>query len=135
MNKRIIFIMLTMIIAVACAKKDETSFSNSLTFGTGVNASNFTLTGISDSFPSETSVNFRLESESDMGGSMVRISFINNSTGVETFYDRPATQDYGHIMISNFYGLNVGSYTATGILVTGNKIVATANITIISSNL
>jgi hypothetical protein len=135
MNKRMIFIMLTMMLAVACTKKDEASFTNSLTFGTGVNASNFTLTGTSNSFQSGTTIYFRLESESDMAGSTVKISFINNSTGVETFYERPATQDYGHIMISNFNGLNAGTYTATGILVTGNKIVANALITIIPASL
>lgn len=123
----IIFALL--LLATGCEKDDSPSdtFSNSLTLGTGLNPANlFELTGEGTSFAASSLVYFRLESKEDMAGSPVRINIKSGGTDIDNF-DYPVLQDYGHIYLASFIAPAAGNYTATGILTTGNKSVATIN--------
>jgi hypothetical protein len=133
--KKIFLLLLIALSVVSCSKKSEVSssgYTNKLAFGTGLNPSNlFELVGVGTSFPVSGLIWFRLESADDMAGSKVRIQ-IKNSSGIlfESPPDFDNSQSYGHIFLSAFSGPSVaGSYTATGILVTGNKTIATLNFT------
>jgi hypothetical protein len=133
MKKLTGLLLLVLILAGACAKKDSSStseFSNSLKLGTGMNASNFTLTGEGTVFQHGTAIYFRLESGNDMGGSTVRISVNKVGTSDYVNHDYPALQSYGHITMSSFSVSDPGSYTATGILLTGNVTVASISFTV-----
>lgn len=134
--KKILFLLLISFVAVSCSKKsdDTTSssgYSNSLTLGTGVNYSNFTLTGAGTSFSKNSTIYFRLESSDDMAGSKVRLVFYKgDGTYYSTAPDYDNPQSYGHIFISGFSLPDAGSFKVTGILVTGNKTIASANFTL-----
>ena len=132
--KKIFFLLLITMAVISCSKKsDSTSneFSNKLTLGTGINPNNlFELTGVGTSFTVSTTIYFRLESADDMGSSAVRLK-IDQQDGTPIFtQDYPSLQSYGHIFLSNFTITRAGSYTATGILVTGLKTVASINFTV-----
>lgn len=121
----IIFAIL--LLAIGCEKDDSPSdtFSNSLTLGTGLNPSNlFELTGEGTSFPAGSQIYFRLESKEDMAGSPVRINIKAAGSDIDNI-DYPVLQEYGHIYLSSFTAPEPGNYTATGILTTGNKTIAT----------
>lgn len=121
----IIFALL--LLATGCEKDDSPSdtFSNSLTLGTGLNPSNlFELTGEGTVFPAGSLIYFRLESKEDMAGFPVRINIKAAGTDIENL-DFPAIQEYGHIYLSSFVAPAPGNYTATGILTSGNKSIAT----------
>ncbi len=114
-------------------KSDSTSneFSNKLTLGTGLNPNNlFELTGAGTSFTASTAIYFRLESADDMAGSAVRLKIDQQDGTPISSQDYPSLQSYGHIYLSNFTITRTGSYTATGILVTGLKTVASINFTV-----
>jgi len=126
------FLLIAMLLVVACDKDDEsesTTWKNALTFGTGTDGTNFTLDGESTTFPAGT-IYFRLESKEDMAGSPVRIVITDLSTGEVLTYDYPVLQNYGHIYLSALVVPTSGSYRATGILTTGNITVASINLTI-----
>ena len=132
-----VFVLLfaLMMVFSACEKSDdsesESEFTNKIELGTGVNQTNpFILTGIGTTFSANATIYFRLESKDDMGGSTVKIQ-VNKSDGSSyASWNYPAAQSYGHIMVSSFRITDAGSYTVTGILVTGNKTVASINIVI-----
>jgi hypothetical protein len=134
--KKILYLLVISLAVISCTKKsDDTTtsqYSNKLTFGTGLNQSNpFELTGTGTNFPVSGLVYFRLESSDDMGGSKVRIRITKpDGTEFETPPDFDNPQSYGHIFISGFSVPSVaGTYTATGILVTGTKTIATSPLT------
>lgn len=127
--------MLALALALAFAGCDEDdssdSFSNQLTLGTGLNGNNaFELVGEGTVFPAGSLIYFRLESKDDMNGSMVRIRIQNLGTATTQDFDYPALQDYGHIYLSSFTIPAAGSYSATGILISGNKTIASINFTL-----
>jgi hypothetical protein len=132
--KKLLFVILSGLILVACSKKSEdttSEFSNSLKFGTGLNPSNlFLLTGEGTVFPKLTSIYFRLESQDDMAGSAVKIQVNKSDGSIYNSYTFPSIQSYGHIYLTSFSIPDAGNYTATGILVTGNKTIATQSLTI-----
>jgi hypothetical protein len=133
--KKIFFLLLITLAVVSCSKKSDstssTVFTNQLTLGTGLNPGNlFELTGVGTSFTPSTAIYFRLESAVDMAGSAVRLK-IDQQDGTPIFsrdYSNPSS--YGNIFLSNFTITRTGSYTATGILVTGLKTVASINFTV-----
>jgi hypothetical protein len=136
MKKLTGLLLLIIILAVACAKKDDTSstkdeFSNSLKLGTGMNAANFTLTGEGIVFPQQSTIYFRLESKDDMAGSPVEINIsLAGSSTVYGHYDYPSLQSSGHIYMAALVIPGTGNFTATGILTTGNKTIASVNFTV-----
>lgn len=133
MKKLTGFLLLIIILAVACDKKDDSTtdeFSNSLKLGTGMNASNFTLTGEGTVFPEGSAIYFRLESKDDMAGSPVRITLKKNGTNESENYDYPSVQSYGHIYMSAIAVADPGNYTATGILLTGSKTIASISFSV-----
>lgn len=88
-------------------------------------STNFTMIG------SSINLYFRLESKDDMAGSSVQTK-IEKSTSSgyshqQTFtFENP--QSYGHIMLSSFsHSFGKGEFRASGILVNGNKFVASIN--------
>ncbi len=130
--KKIIFLVISGLLLVACSKKSEDSeFSNSLAFGTGLNPSNlFELVGQGTIFPASSTIYFRLESQEDMAGSSVMIKLNHLDGSLYNSYTFPSIQSYGHIYLTGFSVPDAGSYTAIGILVTGNKTVASQSLTI-----
>ena len=131
--KTLVGCMLALALALAGCDQDDSSdtFTDQISLGSGLNSSNlFELTGEGTVFPAGSLIYFRLESKVDMNGSMVRIRIQNLGTAVTQDFDYPALQDYGHIYLSSFSILTAGNYSATGILVSGNKTVATINFTL-----
>ena len=130
--KKLTGLLMVIILITSACEKDSSSddFSNSLKLGTGINSSNFTLNGEGTVFLQGTTISFRLESKDDMAGSPVRISI--NQVGLAIFvdYDFPSIQSYGHIYMSSFNAPMPGNYTATGILTSGNKTIATIDFTV-----
>jgi hypothetical protein len=123
-----------------CKKDDDatspTQYTNKLTLGTGMNATNFTLTGEGTTFTrvgGSAMISYRLESAADYGGAGVSIK-IEKSTGssyttVGTYaYANP--QNYGHIIMSAFAVADAGSYRATGLLTASSATVATTTFTV-----
>ena len=132
--KKISVLLLLTIVAISCSKKSDdttTSYANKITLGTGFSSTNFfELSGVGTTFPALSNIYFRLESTDDMGGSTVRIK-IDKQDGIPfDSQDYPNPQSYGHILLSNFMVDTPGNYKATGILLTGNKTVASINFTI-----
>jgi hypothetical protein len=113
----------------------DNGFSNKLLLGTGQNATNpFNLTGQGTSFTgAPLALYWRLESKDDMAGSQVTIDIKKLTGGTyvahmsQTFAN---PQSYGHIMVSAVTIDSVGSFRATGILVTGNKIISSVDFTV-----
>jgi hypothetical protein len=114
--------------------KDDNEFSNKLTLGTGLNQSNlFELTGIGTTFTAPATIFFRLESEADMAGSdiTIRIDIKEGDEYVEfTSFPFDNPQSFGHIFLSSFSLAEGGQFKATGILVTGNKEIASKEFTV-----
>jgi hypothetical protein len=85
------------------------SFSDSLTFGTGIGGNGFDLVGEDTTFSLQDLVggrlSFRLESEADIDSRFVRLYF-NDISNV----DFSAPQTYGHIFLSSFPVLYPGTY-------------------------
>jgi hypothetical protein len=119
-----------------CTKSPTSSdFSNKLGLGTGLNPANlFQLSGEGTSFTgAPVSIYFRLESKDDMGGSAVRIAIAKmagSSYVADTSFTFQNPQSYGHIFLSSFTLSTAGSYQATGVLVTGNKTIASKAFTV-----
>jgi hypothetical protein len=114
---------------VGCTKSPTGSdFSNKLGLGTGLNPANlFQLIGEGTSFAAPATIYFRLESKDDMGGSAVKIAIakmVGSSYVADTSFTFQNPQSYGHIFLSTFTLGSAGSYQATGVLIAGNKTVA-----------
>jgi hypothetical protein len=128
--KKLIGLALFILAAAGGCGGGGDSFSDSLALGTGMNPSNFTLTGETDTFTGTPQIYFRLESAKDMNGSSVQIEIEQQLLGganvVDTLtYQNP--QSYGHILMSSFpHNYGQGNFRVTGTLVTGNHTVATA---------
>lgn len=134
-----IFIIAVMFILSSCKKDDSSTaaqYTNKITLGTGMNASNFTLTGEGSVFTrasSAATIYYRLESAADLGGAGVSIK-IEKQTGstysvVQTYaYSNP--QNYGHIIMSAFNVTDVGSYRATGLLTSSSTVIAATTFTV-----
>jgi hypothetical protein len=131
---------LLLVSLMAGCKKDDSStssdqFTDNLKLGTGINAAAMTISGETTTFPATANnmIYWRLESKDDMAGSSVSIKIEKNVNGtfstVQT-YPFPNPQSYGHIMLSAFPWSTAGSYRATGILVAGNKTVASRDFTV-----
>ncbi len=133
MKKLFSFVILALTIA-GCSKSsdDNTSeFSNKLQFGTGLNPSNlFELVNMGTVFPRSTQIYFRLESQDDMGGSDIMLQIKKSDGSVYNSFTYASIQSYGHIFLTAFVIPDAGNYTAYGILVTGNKTVASSPLTI-----
>ena len=132
------FLLLTALLLLSlvtgCKKEDSGTssdqFTDNLKLGTGMNASNFSLTGEGSTFTATPNnvIYWRLESKDDMAGSAVTIKIEKNVNGTFTAsasfpFSNP--QSYGHIMMSAFPWSTAGSYRATGILTATSKTVAT----------
>jgi hypothetical protein len=118
---------------ISCEKNPASNdgFKDSLTLGTGM--SGFTLTGASTTFTrigGSLQLYWRLESAADMAGSDVTITITPVSGGSPVSQTYAHLQSYGHIMLSSINVTAAGSYRATGILVTGNKTVASVDFTV-----
>ena len=123
------------IILLACmgcnggsSSDSDSDFKNSLTLGTG--RVGFVISGETTTFSNNQLIYWRLESETDMGGSSVEIVITKDGAqvGSATF---PSAQSYGHIMLSQFsHTYGPGNFRATGKLVTGNKTVAYKDYTV-----
>jgi len=141
--KKILFI--TFLISLSgilssCKKSSTTDtssgFSNSLQLGTGMNASNFTLTGTGTPFYAGQTIYFRIESSDDMPGSSVKIHIDTNNNGTYIAFKDftfPNPQNTGHLLISSFTINSPGTFKATGILVNGNKTIGSVNFTEIAT--
>ncbi|MBU2446013.1 MAG: hypothetical protein KJ666_10670 [Bacteroidetes bacterium] len=136
--KRKIFVLLLISVFLSSSdcKKDESptgsEFQNKLTLGTGMTG--FVLVGESTSFTmigSSLNLYFRLEAKDDMAGSNVQIKIEKSTTSGyshQQTFTFEATQSYGHIMLSSFgHTFGKGEFKASGILVNGNKFVASIN--------
>jgi hypothetical protein len=131
--------MLFLSLMAGCKKDDASTnsdqFTDNLKLGTGINASAMTIAGETSTFVATPNnmIYWRLESKDDMAGSSVTIKIEKNVGGtfstVQSF-PFPNPQSYGHIMLSAFPWSTAGSYRATGILVTGNKVVASRDFTV-----
>ena len=136
MKRFIFFALIGLAIITGCSKSDDNSsnsFSDKLTIGNGMNASNFTLIAEGTSFLSTDILYFRLESKDDMAGSAIQIKIENNNGGVYSLKNTieiANPQSYGHILISNISTLAAGQYRLTGILKANSKSVASVNITV-----
>jgi hypothetical protein len=130
-----IMVVVLLLSLMSGCKKDDSStssdqFTDNLKLGTGINATAMTISGETTTFPatSNNMIYWRLESKDDMAGSSVTIKIEKNVNGTFTTsqtFPFPNPQSYGHIMLSAFPWSTAGSYRATGILTTGNKVVAT----------
>lgn len=134
-----ILVVLLVLLLSGCKKDDPTSsdqFTNKLTLGTGMNASNFTLIGEGTVFTrvgNSATIYYRLESAADFGGAGVSIKIEKQSgssyTVVGTYaYSNP--QSYGHIIMSSFGVSDIGSFRATGLLTATSIVVATTTFSI-----
>lgn len=120
---------------VGCGDAGQSSFTNSLRFGTGIEGTGFTLSGEATSFSQADlmgkSLWFRLESSADIDGRFVRLYFDNL-----TNKDFTAVQATGHITLANFSLTNPGTYQVTGYYVETvidigkETLVAEANLTL-----
>ena len=125
---------------LAGCKKDDAStnsdqFTDNLKLGTGMNASNFTISGETTSFigTPNSMIYWRLESKDDMAGSVVSIKIekiVNGTLTTAQSFPFQNPQSYGHIMLSAFPWSQAGSYRATGILTATSKVVATRDFTV-----
>jgi hypothetical protein len=127
------------ILIISGCKKDENpasadEYSNKLTLGTGIGENGFQLNGEATTFTGANNpIYFRLESQTDMEGSQIRIRLEKNSGSGFVFYNDYTfnnPQSYGHIFLSSFKTGQTGSYKATGIIVSKNLEVASLQFTI-----
>ena len=119
----------------ACKKDDPASavdqYTNKLTVGSGMNASNFTLIGEGSALARTgpvTTVYYRLESAADFAGAGITIKVEKQTgstyTAVASYpYSNP--QAYGHIIMSAFAVVETGTYRATGMITATSAVVAT----------
>lgn len=132
--KNVIFILFTLAVISSGCKKSEDStseYNNKIELGTGLDPSNsFILTGVGTTFASTATIYFRLESQDDMAGSIVKIQVMNSDGTLYNAWEYPNPQSYGHIMVSSFRIAETGNYTVSGILVTGNKTIASISVVI-----
>jgi hypothetical protein len=135
--KKLLFILLGILMVTGCAKKSSdttNSYSNSLQLGTGISTANYSdLTGVATSFYANAFIYFRLESADDQGGSQIKIQIDKQDGTSYNSYTYPSPQGYGHIFLSYFNIPDPGNYKATGIIVTGNKTVASLNFSVIAT--
>jgi hypothetical protein len=132
--KNVIFILFTLsVISSGCKKSEDSTseYTNKIELGTGLDPSNsFILTGVGTTFTSTATIYFRLESQDDMAGSKVKIQVMNSNGTLYNDWEYPNPQSYGHIMVSSFRISETGNYTVSGILVTGNKTIASISVVI-----
>ncbi|MGA3013162.1 MAG: hypothetical protein ABSD71_03895 [Bacteroidales bacterium] len=134
--KKYVFLLLAIALFTGCSKKSTNSnaYSNSLQLGTGIDANNpFNLTGVGTTFYANTTIYFRLESADDQGGSSITLQIKNTDGSTYKTFTYTNVQSSGHIFLSNFLIPDPGNYTATGIIVNGNKTVASTSFTIVAS--
>ncbi len=135
--KKLLFILLGISFLSGCTKKstDNTNpYSNSLQLGTGISSVNPSdLTGVGTTFFAYTIIYFRLESADDQGSSSIMIQIKKQDGTTYSSYTFPSLQGSGHIYLSYFTIPDPGNYTATGVIVTGNKTVASVSFTIAAS--
>lgn len=123
-----------------CKKEDAGTtadqFVDRLTLGTGI--SGFNIVGETTTFTriaGGTSIFWRLESVTDMAGSSVKIVVLRQIGQAFTPSDSatyPATESYGHIMLSSYYCTGVaGNYRASGVLVATGRTVASKDFVIL----
>jgi hypothetical protein len=142
MTKSFLSILITILLLslLAGCKKDDAStnsdqFTDNLKLGTGINASNLTISGETTSFigTPNNMIYWRLESKDDMVGSSVTMKIEKNVNGTfSTVQSLPFQnpQSYGHIMLSAFPWSQTGSYRASGILNANSRVVATRDFTV-----
>jgi hypothetical protein len=113
-------VALGLVAGTGCGSNNsDSSFKDSLTFGTGIGGTGFDLIGESTTFSvammgSTGQIWFKLESAADMAGRAVRL-YINDGTYAQKDYVNP--QSYGHILLSSFRITDVGSFVVKGYLV------------------
>jgi len=121
-----VIIVITALVIGGCSASvdsgDSTTggYSNKLTFGTGWNTSNFTLTGEGTTFNltgGSATLYYRLESANDLAGNAVSIKVEKQTTGGYTTvgtYSYTNPQNYGHIIMSSISITGAGTYRMTG---------------------
>jgi hypothetical protein len=139
-NFIMLFAITSLFFCTSCKKEegvnDSNQFTNKLTLGTGMNASNFTLIGEGSSFTrigGTVQIFYRLESASDFGGAAVSIKIEKQSGSNYTLvgtYNYPNPQNYGHIIMSSFNVTESGSFRATGMLTANSATVASTTFTV-----
>jgi hypothetical protein len=104
-------VLLGLGVITGCGEPD--AFKDSLTFGTGITGTGFTLVGESTTFSLATlggkPLWFRLESAADLDGRFVRLY----TDGI-TNKDFTDVQKTGHITLSNYPVTNAGTYQVKG---------------------
>jgi hypothetical protein len=142
MRSTMMIVALTLVVALTGCKKDDSStnpadqYTNKLTLGTGMNTSNFTLTGEGSTFTRTSGmamIYYRLESANDFGGAGISIKIEKQSgssyTTVGTYpYSNP--QNYGHIIMSAFTVTDAGTFRATGLITATSAAVASTTFTV-----
>jgi hypothetical protein len=119
-----------LLIALSCKKKEGSDFTNKLTFGTSINASDFSLVGEGTSFSALSgNVAFRLESDEDFGGNPVK--FVIQKGGFLYSTDIYATnpKPTGHIFMTMKNYSTKGSYSVMAYIqkTSGDQVVASGN--------
>jgi hypothetical protein len=143
MRSTLVIIALTLVVACTGCKKDDSStsttpdqYTNKLTLGTGMNASNFTLTGEGTTFTRSSgsaTIYYRFESAADFGGAGISIKIEKQSGSSYTLvgtYPYANPQNYGHIIMSAFVVADVGTFRATGLLTATSTTVASTAFTV-----
>jgi hypothetical protein len=113
------FALIGLLLMLGCGGGSDSSYKNSLTFGTGLGGTGFDLIGESNTFSvsalgSQGQIYFKLESAADMGGRAVRL-YINDGTYAQKDYSNP--QSYGHYLLSSFRITDVGTFNVKALLV------------------
>jgi hypothetical protein len=116
-----------LLIISSCEKKEGSDFTNKLTFGTSINASDFSLNGEGTSFSALAgNVAFRLESDEDFEGNPVKFVIQKGgfpySTDIHTSNPKPT----GHIFMTTKNYSTKGSYSVTAYIqkTSGDQLVA-----------
>jgi hypothetical protein len=130
--RNIAVIIAGLLLLAGCHKSlDTPGYSNTLTLGTGLNPTDVSVViGVGTSFSKSAPIYFKLESQRDISGSTVRIQVTRENGTFYNNFDFINTPESGHVFISNFTITDAGSFKVTGILMTGNKTVASRLITV-----
>ena len=114
-KKLFLLLMVLMAMILGCTKDDHSddTWKNTLTFGTGLNPSNFFQLAGEGTIFSPGNVYFRLESKTDYEGYSVKFVVLRNGIthSTEIFSNNP--KPTGHIFISGLNFSQTGTYDVT----------------------
>jgi hypothetical protein len=118
------------LVVFSCKKKETSDFTNKLTFGTGVNYNDFTLTGEGSTFSvTPGNVAYRLESSEDFNGNLVKFVIQRSGITYSTEIFGNNTKLTGHIFITTLNYAQKGSYSVSAYIqkTSGDQIVASGS--------